>query len=193
MPAPTDSEIQRFNDVPSWEKWLAKNHQKSADAWLLITKKGAAVPGLAIEDALDVALCYGWIDSHRRGHDKTHFLQRYSPRRAKSPWSKINRTRAEALIKEGRMQDGGHNEITAAQADGRWDIAYESQREAEIPADVASALAANKQAAKTFEGLSKSSQYALVLPILKATTPVVRARRLAKMIATLETSAAKSS
>ena len=91
------------------------------------------------------------------------------------------------------MQDGGHNEITAAQADGRWDIAYESQREAEIPADVASALAANKQAAKTFEGLSKSSQYALVLPILKATTPVVRARRLAKMIATLETSAAKSS
>jgi uncharacterized protein YdeI (YjbR/CyaY-like superfamily) len=186
MTSPNDDGFQHFSHPTEWDQWLAAHHQEANEAWLLILKKGSAGKGLAIGDALDVALCHGWIDSHRRGHNKTHFLQRYSSRRAKSPWSKLNVQRAEALIAEGRMQPAGFAEIAAAKADGRWAVAYEPQRDAEIPEDVVEALAGNKKAAKTFESLSKSARYALVLPVLKATTAEVRARRLKKMINSLE-------
>lgn len=185
MTSPIDGGIQNFSHFTEWEQWLADHHQEANEAWLLILKKGSAGKGLAISDALDVALCHGWIDSHRRGYDKTHYLQRYSPRRTKSPWSKLNVQRAEALIAEGRMQAAGFAEIAAAKADGRWAVAYEPQRDAEIPEDVVKALAGNKKASKAFEALSKSARYALVLPVLKATTAEVRGRRLQKLVDTL--------
>lgn len=178
-------DVQRFTDASEWETWLAAHHAEAGGVWLLIAKKGYRGPGLSISDALDVALCFGWIDSHRKGYDETHYLQRYSPRRPKSPWSKLNVQRTEALIAARRMQEGGFKEIETAKSDGRWAVAYESQSEAAIPDDVASALAANPSAAKAFEALSKSARYSLILPVLKATTPQVRSRRLLKVVSTL--------
>jgi uncharacterized protein YdeI (YjbR/CyaY-like superfamily) len=178
-------DFQRFANASEWESWLATHQAETGGVWLLIAKKGYRGPGLSISDALDVALCFGWIDSHRKGYDETHYLQRYSPRRPKSPWSKLNVQRTEALIAEGRMQEGGFKEIKLAKSDGRWAVAYESQSEAAIPDDVVSALAANPLAAKAFEALSKSARYSLILPVLKATTPQVRSRRVQKLVSTL--------
>ncbi|MEZ0276747.1 MAG: YdeI family protein [Roseimicrobium sp.] len=186
MNSPNHHDFQRFANATEWEKWLAKQHRKSSEVWLLIQKKGSGGTGLTIGDALDVALCYGWIDSHRRGYDKTHYLQRYSPRRSQSPWSKLNVNRAEALINAGLMQAPGQEQIAVAQTDGRWAAAYEPQRDLNTPPDVTTALAADKQAGKAFELLSKSARYTLFLPVLKATTPEIRARRLKKMIASLD-------
>lgn len=181
----SSDDVHHFTDASEWERWLGKHHGETAGVWLLIVKKGCRDPGLAISDALDVALCHGWIDSQRKGYDDTHYLQRYSPRRSQSPWSKLNVQRAEALIAAGRMEAGGFKEIDLAKADGRWAVAYESQKEASLPDDVAAALAGNPSAAKAFEALSKSARYSLVLPVLKATTPQVRARRLQKVVYTL--------
>lgn len=178
-------DIQHFTESSEWERWLGKHHDETGGVWLLIAKKGCRAPGLSISDALDVALCHGWIDSQRKGYDDTHYLQRYSPRRPQSPWSKLNVQRTEALIAAGRMQTGGFKEIELAKADGRWAVAYESQREASLPEDVTAALAGNPSAAKAFEALSKSARYALLLPVLKATKAEVRSRRLEKMVSTL--------
>lgn len=179
-------EFHRFSDAAEWREWLAAHHSTSAGAWLLIAKKGTKGPGLSISDALDEALCQGWIDSQRKGYDDTHYLQRYSLRRNKSPWSKLNVQRAEALTKQGRMQEAGFKEIDLAKADGRWAVAYESQREFELPEDVAVALAMHPGARKAFQAMSKSARYALLLPLLKATKPEVRSRRLQTMISGLD-------
>lgn len=176
-----------FTTPAQWEAWLAKNHDKQDDAWLRIAKKGAGHVSITIPEALDVALCYGWIDSHRKGYDASYYLQRYSPRRGKSPWSLINVKKAEALIAAGRMQPAGFAEIAAAKADGRWDAAYESQKTAAVPDDLASALQQNRQAKEAFEKLDKSGQYALFLPVLKATTQEARALQVQKVIAKLQT------
>lgn len=113
-----DAGSHRFSNAAQWASWLAEQHDESAEVWLVIAKKGAE--GLTIGEALDVALCFGWIDSHRKALDERHFLQRYSPRRAKSPWSQLNMTKAEALIEAGRMRAPGFAAIRAAEADGRW-------------------------------------------------------------------------
>jgi uncharacterized protein YdeI (YjbR/CyaY-like superfamily) len=140
----------------------------------------------AYSEALDIALCYGWIDSQRKGYDQAYYLQRYSPRRPKSPWSKLNVDRAKALIGAGRMQPAGLMEIEAAKADGRWEAAHESQRNAIMPPELAAALAHNERAKKAFDLLDKSGQYAVILPILKANTADRRAARLQKAITRLE-------
>ncbi|MFB8277271.1 YdeI/OmpD-associated family protein [Nocardia colli] len=116
-----DAGSHRFSTTAQWESWLAGRHDDAADVWLVIAKKGAE--GLTIGEALDVALCFGWIDSHRKALDEQHFLQRYSPRRAKSPWSQLNMSKAEALIAAGRMREPGYAAIEAAEADGRWTAA----------------------------------------------------------------------
>ncbi|MDB6078881.1 MAG: hypothetical protein JWO82_2628 [Akkermansiaceae bacterium] len=188
MPPPSQGEILNFPDAIAWEAWLAGHHRDHGEVWLLIAKKGFEKKGMVIGDALDVALCYGWIDSHRRSHDQTHYLQRYSPRRSKSPWSLLNVKRAEALIEVGRMREAGFAEIAAAQADGRWAAAYGPQSRSEIPADVTAALARHGSAEEAFGRLSKSAQYVHVLPLLKATSAEVRERRLRKLIALLEAS-----
>jgi uncharacterized protein YdeI (YjbR/CyaY-like superfamily) len=118
-------------DAAAWESWLDEHHRDSRGVWLMIAKKGANEASLTISDALDVALCYGWIDSQRKGYDADHFLQRYSPRRPRSQWSRLNVERVEALFDAGRMRAPGRAEVAAAKADGRWTAAYEpaAQRE----------------------------------------------------------------
>jgi uncharacterized protein YdeI (YjbR/CyaY-like superfamily) len=147
-----------------------------------VSKKGSAKESITAPEAGDVALCYGWIDSVRRSFDDHYFLQRYSPRRPKTSWSKVNVDRVERLIAAGRMRAPGLAEVNAAKADGRWAAAYESQKNATIPPDVKAALKANKPAKEAFDRLGKTDQYLLILPLLKARTSTVRRARLEKMI-----------
>jgi uncharacterized protein YdeI (YjbR/CyaY-like superfamily) len=187
--APTDAKPLACTDVAEWEAWLADHHQQSSGVWLLIAKKGSRKQSLTISDALDVALCYGWIDSQRKSYDADYYLQRYSARRPGSPWSRLNVERVEALTDAGRMRPPGLDEVAAAKADGRWAVAYASQRSAVLPPDLAVALEQNELAKAAFEQLDKTGQYAVFLPVLKATTPAIRAVRVNKAIAELEASA----
>jgi uncharacterized protein YdeI (YjbR/CyaY-like superfamily) len=178
-------EILDFPDARHWESWLADNHAERPEAWLRIGKKNAKERRLLIGDALDVALCYGWIDGHRKAYDEVSFLQRYSRRTARSPWSAINAARAETLMAAGRMRPAGLAQIEAARADGRWEAAYESQRTAEVPDDLAAALVADLPAATAFSTLSRSDQYAIILKLLKSRSPQTRARLVERAIAQL--------
>ncbi|QMV42056.1 YdeI/OmpD-associated family protein [Cohnella cholangitidis] len=171
-----------FADSAAWETWLSNHHDRQQDAWLRIAKKGSGVSSIVISEALDIALCYGWIDSHRKSFDQSYYLQRYSPRRKKSPWSLVNVQKAEELIGTGRMKAPGYAEIRLAQADGRWDAAYESQRTAATPPDLAAELERHEQAKQAFFALDKTARYAVLLPLLKATTPKNRADQLHKAI-----------
>jgi len=186
MQTPDRTEIIDCANAAQWESWLARHYERSGGMWLRIAKKGSGKASVTISEALDIALCYGWIDSQRKGYDQIYYLQRYSPRRPKSPWSKFNVERAEALMGVGRMQPAGLVEIEAAKMDGRWDAAYESQRNVSMPPDLVAALAQNQRAKKAFALLDKSGQYAVILPILKATTANSRAARLQKTIIKLE-------
>jgi len=172
-------------DAAQWESWLAAEHRTRGEVWLRIAKRRSGVTSVTPAEALDVALCYGWIDGQRKSYDEVSFLQRYSPRRPGSPWSKINVGKVEGLIAAERMQPAGLAEVTAAKADGRWEAAYESQRTATIPPDLAVALADDADANATFERLGKSEQYAVILPLLKARTPETRAKLLARAVAKL--------
>jgi uncharacterized protein YdeI (YjbR/CyaY-like superfamily) len=186
MQLPQTAEVLACPDGSSWEVWLADHHDQSAGVWLRIARKGSDQASVTIGEALDVALCYGWIDSQRRAHDARFYLQRYSPRRPRSPWSRLNVERAEALIAAGRMRPRGLAEVAAAQADGRWAAAYEPQRTMQVPPDLAAALELHERARAAFDQLDKTRQYAVILPVLKATTATMRAARIDKAIATLE-------
>lgn len=175
-----------FADAGAWDAWLSKHHRQAGGLWLKIAKKGSGKTALGIFDALDVALCYGWIDSQRKSFDESFYLQRYSPRRAKSPWSRINVDKAEALVAAGRMREPGLAEIRAAKEDGRWQAAYEPQKDVGVPPDFAAALAKRGKARRAFELLGKTDRYAVLLPLLKATTEAVRTERIGKAIAKLE-------
>lgn len=179
------ADIIAFADAAQWESWLADNHERAAGVWVKIAKKGSAKTSVTIAEALDVALCYGWIDSHRRSCDEDYYLQRYSPRRPTSSWSQVNVDKVEALIAAGRMREPGFAAIRAAKADGRWDAAYQSQRNATIPPDLAAALADNERARDRFERLDRTHQYALFLRLMKAKTPGNRAVQLQQIIASL--------
>lgn len=186
MRIPDNIEFIDFTNAAEWESWLVDHYDQEGGVWLKIAKKGSGKTSVTITEALNVALCYGWIDSQRRSYDATYYLQRYSPRRPKSPWSRLNVDRVEALMAAGRMQPSGLAEVAAAKADGRWDAAYDSQKNATVPPDFAAALERHEQAKRSFNRLDKSSQYAMALPLLKATTAASRAVRLQKAIATLE-------
>lgn len=179
------TDILAFADPLEWESWLCVHHAASTGAWLKIGKKNPKRTLISIDEALDAALCYGWIDSQRKGFDANSYLQRYSPRRAKSPWSKLNVDRVTALAETGRMRPAGLAEVAAAKADGRWAVAYAPQRDTGLPDDLAAALAENAAAGAAFARLDKTGQYAIVLPLLKATTPEVRVARLGKAITRL--------
>jgi uncharacterized protein YdeI (YjbR/CyaY-like superfamily) len=174
-----------FEDAARWESWLAEHHDQAAEVWIKIAKKNAPTASVTLTEALDVALCYGWIDSHRKGYDKDHYLQRYSPRRAKSAWSQVNVDKVEALIAAGRMRPAGFAAIQAAKEDGRWDAAYERQRTATIPQDLADALACNETARARYDELDRTRQYALFLRLMKARTPQSRVVQLHQIIAAL--------
>ena len=181
---PTDLPIIAFDDADAWEQWLVAQ----ADAkglWLKIAKKGAGVPTVNYAEALDVALCHGWIDGQKRSFDDRFFLQRFTPRRPKGLWSKINIGHVERLIAAGRMRDGGLREVEAAKADGRWDAAYDGARAMEVPPELAAALAKNRKAKAFFETLNSTNRYAVCWRVQTAKKPETKAKRVEALVAML--------
>jgi uncharacterized protein YdeI (YjbR/CyaY-like superfamily) len=183
---PEDLEIMLFATPADLEKWLEANAAASPGLWLKIAKKGAPEPSVTYADALELALCYGWIDSQKRGLDDTHFLQRFTPRRPRGRWSKINREKCEALEAAGALRPAGAAEVAAAKADGRWEAAYEGARTAQIPDDLQCELDSNPAAATFFAELDGANRYAILYRLQEAKKPETRERRLAKFVAMLE-------
>ncbi|MEU7872207.1 YdeI/OmpD-associated family protein [Dactylosporangium sp. NPDC049140] len=169
-----------FGDAAAFDAWLSGPGATEREAWLVVARKG--VSGLTTDEAGDVAIAHGWIDSHRRALSGSHFRQRYSPRRPGSAWSQVNVERVETLAAAGRLRAGGHAEMVAAKADGRWAAAYPPQATAVTPPALAAALAADPGAAAAYAALSRSARYTLFLPLLKARTPKTRATALKRIL-----------
>jgi uncharacterized protein YdeI (YjbR/CyaY-like superfamily) len=182
---PDELPVHLFSGPKQLEDWLEENHGSAAGVWLKIAKKGASERSVTYAEALELALCFGWIDSQKRGFDATHFLQRFTPRRPRGRWSKINREKAEVLIAAGKMRPAGLAEVEAAKADGRWEAAYEGQRTAEVPPDLQRELDANPAAAEFFAGLDGANRYAILYRLDEAKKPETRGRRLRKFVAML--------
>jgi uncharacterized protein YdeI (YjbR/CyaY-like superfamily) len=180
-PRPGDP-VLPFADAAAFERWLAAEHARASVVWIKHAKKASGVATVTWTEAVDVALCYGWIDGQAKSLDDAWYLQRYTPRRAASPWSKINRQRVARLIGDGRMRPAGLAEVERAKADGRWDAAYDSPATATVPADLAAALARNKRAATAFAALDATNRYAVLHRLMTATLPATRARRLATFV-----------
>lgn len=178
--------IRLFADPGEFEAWLEESHDSSAGAWLKIAKKGSGQRSVTYAEALELALCFGWIDSQKRGLDEAFFLQRFTPRRPRGRWSKINREKAEALIAAGRMRTAGLAEVEAAKGDGRWEAAYAGQRTAEVPPDLRRELDANPAAREFFDALDGANRYAITYRLDEAKKPETRERRLRKFLAMLE-------
>jgi uncharacterized protein YdeI (YjbR/CyaY-like superfamily) len=185
-PVPDDAKVIAFRDAAEFEAWLAEHVDHTAGVWLKIAKKGSGIASLTDDEAVDVGLCYGWISGQRKGFDELYYLQKYLPRRPGSRWSQVNVRKVEALIAEGRMRPSGLAEVAAAKTDGRWAAAYESQRKATVPPDLAAALTASPRAASGFQALSKTNRYAVILDIVTARNPTTRAAHVRKAIAALE-------
>jgi len=176
------TESTLFRNAKAFEAWLRKNHAKSDGLWLRIAKRGADEPSVTYPEAVEIALCWGWIDGQKKGLDDQHFLQRFTPRRARSIWSKINVDKVAALIEAGRMQPAGQAQIDAAKADGRWAQAYDGARTATVPEDLQAALDANPQARKFFATINASNRYAVTWRVQTAVKPETRARRIAQLV-----------
>jgi len=174
-----------FESTDAWDAWLAGHHADSPGLWLKIAKKGSAGRSISYSDALDVALCHGWIDGQKGRHDDDYWLQRFTPRKPGGKWSKINTERAEALIASGRMRPAGLREVERARADGRWEQAYESQSRVTVPEDLARALAANERAGAFFATLDSANRYAILYRIGTAKRPETRAKRIDTFVAML--------
>jgi uncharacterized protein YdeI (YjbR/CyaY-like superfamily) len=181
-----DLPILAFAFPASLESWLEDNHLAADGLWLKIAKKGSGIESVNYAEALELALCFGWIDSQKRGFDESYFLQRFTPRRPRGKWSRINRDKAEALIAAGAIRPAGLAEVEAAKADGRWDAAYEGQRNATVPADLQRELDRNEAAGEFFAGLDSANRYAIIYRLGEAKKAETRQRRLAKFILMLE-------
>jgi len=168
------------------EAWLEEHHESSEGFWLQVAKKGSGEVSVTYAEALELALCFGWIDSQKRGLDEKFFLQRFTPRRPRGKWSRINRDKVEKLIAAGAMRPTGLAEVDAAKADGRWEAAYEGQRTAKVPEDLQRELDGNPAAAEFFAGLDGSNRYAVIYRLNDAKKPETRERRLRKFVAMLE-------
>ncbi len=175
-----------FTHRAAWKKWLDRNHATSSGVWIHFAKKASGIPSVTYAEALDVALCYGWIDSQKKGHDEKTFLQKFTPRGARSIWSTINRDKVRALTESGDMHAAGLAEVERAKKDGRWDAAYEGQARAQIPPDLQAELDARPRAAKFFAKLSSQNRYAILFRLHTAKKPETRAKRLAIFVAMLE-------
>lgn len=178
--------ILHFETQDAWEEWLAEHYSSSPGAWLRFGKKGSAVQSPSYAEALDVALCYGWIDSQKKSYDEASWLQKFSPRGAKSVWSKINRDKVAALVQAGRMKPAGLAAVDLAKADGRWDAAYDSQRNATVPEDLQAELDRRPEAKAFFATLNSANRYAVLWRIQTAKKPETRARRIANLVDMLE-------
>ena len=174
-----------FESKKKFAEWLAKNHDKSAGLWLKIAKKDAGISTVTYAEALDVALCYGWIDGQKGSFDEQYFLQKFTPRRPKSIWSKINVEKVECLIASGEMKPAGLKAVEAAKQDGRWDAAYASQKNIVVPADFQSALEKNKKAKAFFETLTGSKRYSFLFRIETAKKAETREKRIHQFVAML--------
>ena len=175
-----------FPSAAEWEAWLEANHATAPGVWIKMAKKDSGVDSVRYPEVLESALCFGWIDGRREALDERFFLQRYTPRRARSRWSRINREKAERLIADGRMRPAGRAEVEQARADGRWDAAYEGQRSIVVPEDLRRELDARPEAKAFFEQLSSQNRYAILYRLHEAKRPETRARRLEKFVAMLE-------
>jgi len=175
-----------FESKEKWTDWLARQHDKSAGMWLKIAKKDAGIPSVTYEEALDVALCYGWIDGQKKGFDDQYWLQKFTPRGPKSIWSKINTEKAERLIASGEMKPAGLKAIEAARQDGRWEAAYASQKNISISEDFQAALDKNKKAKAFFETLNSANRYAILFRIHNAKKPETRAKQIQQFVEMLE-------
>jgi uncharacterized protein YdeI (YjbR/CyaY-like superfamily) len=170
--------VLEFPDAPRWRAWLARNHSSPEGVWLRIAKKGSSRSSVSHAEALDEALCFGWIDGQRKSHDRQVFLQKFTPRRQRSIWSKRNIEHCQRLIDAGKMEPAGQAEIDRAKADGRWDDAYDPPSRAEPPDDLRRALARNRSARRFFETLDRTNRYAILWRLQTAKRPETRARRL---------------
>jgi uncharacterized protein YdeI (YjbR/CyaY-like superfamily) len=180
-----DLPVLHFASKAGLEAWLEQNAEGNG-LWLKIAKKGSGIATVSYAEALELALCFGWIDSQKRGLDEQFFLQRFTPRRPRGKWSRINREKAEALIGAGAMRPAGMAEVEAAKADGRWDAAYPGQRTAEVPADLRRELDRNEAARSFFATLDGANRYAILYRLQEAKKPETRERRLRKFIEMLE-------
>ncbi|HEY3085278.1 MAG TPA: YdeI/OmpD-associated family protein [Candidatus Dormibacteraeota bacterium] len=173
-------------DAAAWRAWLAKHHADPAGVWLVLAKKGTEKPtSLTYDQALEEALCHGWIDGQAGRRDEATYRQRFTPRRRRSAWSKRNTGIAERVIAEARMHPAGHAEVERAKADGRWDAAYAGPADMEVPPDLAEALAAEPKAQAMFENLNSQNRYAVLYRIASAKRAETRARKIEQFVAML--------
>jgi uncharacterized protein YdeI (YjbR/CyaY-like superfamily) len=175
-----------FASSADWEQWLEDNHTVSEGVWIKMAKKGADIESVRYPEVLESALCFGWIDARREALDERYFLQRFTPRRPRSRWSRINREKAEQLIADGRMRPPGLVEVQRAKGDGRWQAAYEGQKRSTIPDDLQRELDARPKARAFFAELSSQNRYAIIYRLNDAKKPETRARRLEKFVGMLE-------
>jgi uncharacterized protein YdeI (YjbR/CyaY-like superfamily) len=175
-----------FENQEEWAAWLDDNHAASSGLWLRLAKKASDLTSVTYAEALEAALCYGWIDGQKQSYDDASWLQKFTPRRAKSIWSKINRAKAEELIRSGRMQPAGLAAVEAARQDGRWDVAYDSPGNATVPEDFQAELDKNEKAKAFFATLNSANRYAMLHRIQTARKAETRARRIQEFIRMLE-------
>ncbi len=185
---PNPARIRSFRTEAAFEKWLAANHDREPELWLKIHKKASGLPTVTAAEALDVALCWGWIDGLRKAFDASSFLQRYTPRTRKSIWSQINRDNVARLTAAGRMTPHGQRQVDLAKKDGRWAAAYapiRSATAATVPDDLRAAIEANPRAMKTFRTLGRVNLFALAFRTNSMKTPAGRARKIEALVAML--------
>jgi uncharacterized protein YdeI (YjbR/CyaY-like superfamily) len=180
-----DLPVTPFASKDAWEEWLEANHESAEGVWIKIAKKASGIASVTHAEAIEVALCFGWIDGQRVGFDETWFLQRFTPRRPRSNWSRINRDKAEKLIADGAMRPAGLREVERAQADGRWEAAYPSAKNMQVPDDLQAALDRSPAAREFFATLTGSDRYAVLYRIHDAKRAETRARRIDKFVAML--------
>jgi uncharacterized protein YdeI (YjbR/CyaY-like superfamily) len=182
----TGSTEKLFKSKQNWAGWLEKNHRKSTGLWLRLAKKDSGLRSVSYKDALEVALCFGWIDGQKRPENEQTWLQRFVPRSSRSIWSKINREKVLALIASAEMKAAGLEAIENAKKNGRWEAAYDSPSGATVPADFQKALNGNPQAAEFFKTLDRANRYAVLWRIQTVKKPETRARKIEQFIAMLE-------
>jgi uncharacterized protein YdeI (YjbR/CyaY-like superfamily) len=181
----SDLPIVQCDDQAAFAAWLERNHAQSQGVWLKLAKKASQTKTVTYAEAVEEALCYGWIDGQVARHDESFYLQRFTPRRKRSAWSRINRDKATRLIEQKRMKPAGLRQIQAAKDDGRWEAAYEPQSAATVPADLQEALDGNPKAKAFFETLTGQNRYAILYRIQAAKRPETRTRRIAEYVAML--------
>jgi uncharacterized protein YdeI (YjbR/CyaY-like superfamily) len=177
-----DEEALPFESPAAWEAWLSEHHESSDGIWIKFAKKASGIPSVTYKEVLPIALAHGWIDGQVKRIDDDWYRQRWTPRRARSVWSKINRAAAEAMIERGEMKPAGLREVERAKADGRWERAYDSPKTAEVPAELQAALERDPAAAEFFAGLDSNNRYAILHRIQNAKKPETRARRIAQFV-----------